>query len=128
MKYVSTAASIIALCAASALAAPPLALQPAPRTLDRFTLPGLTSGSKTTDRKVSGRLRAVERRLGPVAGSLVPADPPRSPDGMLRVYVDCSPLGADQMAALERAGAVIAGLELWIGSVRTRRGHGGRYG
>src|SRR5262245_46465714 len=100
MKYLSAAASIIALCAASALAGPPLALRPAPRTLDRFTLPGLTSGSKTIHRKVSGRLRAAERRLGPIAGALVPADPPRSPDGMLSVYVDCSSLGADQMAAL----------------------------
>src|SRR5262245_36866424 len=118
MKYVSTAvASIIALCAVSALAAPPLALRPAPRTLDRFTLPGLTSGSKPTDGKVSGRLRAAERRLGPVAGSLVPADPPRSPDGKLNVYVDCSPLGADQRAALERAGAIIDGSEPGHGGV-----------
>src|SRR5262245_66025886 len=121
MKYVSTAvASIIALCAVSALAAPPLALRPAPRTLDRFTLPGLTSGSKPTDGKVSGRLRAAERRLGPVAGSLVPADPPRSPDGKLNVYVDCSPLGAAQMEALEGAGAAIDGVEPGHGRVRAR--------
>src|SRR4029450_8048895 len=79
MKYVSTAATIIALCAGRALPAPPLALRPAPRTLDRFTLPSLTTGSKTIERKVSGRLRAAGGRPRPGARPCRPAPrPPRA--------------------------------------------------
>ena len=56
--------------------------------------------------------------MGPLAGALVPADPPRSPEGKLQVYVDCSPLGAEQLAALEQAGVTIDGVEPARGRVR----------
>ena len=75
-------------------------------------------GSNKVDRKVSSRLRAAEGRVGPLAGALVPADPPRSPDGKLQVYVDCSPLGAEQLAALEQAGVTVDGVEPARGRVR----------
>ena len=67
---------------------------------------------------MSSRLRAAERWVGPLAGALVPADPPRSPEGKLQVYVDCSPLGAEQLAALEQAGVTIDGVDTDRGRVR----------
>ena len=90
MNSLSSVASILAaFFAISASAAP----QSAPHTLDRLTRPHLARGSKTADNKVSSWLRAAQRRLGPSAGPLVLADPPRSPEGQLLVYVDCNPLG-----------------------------------
>ena len=53
MIRLSTVASLIALRAVSASAAPPLVPRPAPRTLDRLTRPDLADGSKQNDRKVS---------------------------------------------------------------------------
>ena len=52
MIRLSTVASLIALRAVSASAAPPLVPRPAPRTLDRLTRPDLADGSKQNDRKV----------------------------------------------------------------------------
>src|SRR5262249_56037432 len=72
------------------------------------------------DTKVSTRRRAAGRRLGPLAGPLVPAAPPRSPEGELQVYVDCAPLGAEQLAALRRAGVTVDGVEPDRGRVRGR--------
>jgi hypothetical protein len=118
MKRLSTVASIIALCATAAAASPSLAPRPAPRTLDRLTHADLPDGTKGTDRKVSSRLRAAEGWAGPLAGGLVPAGPPRSPDGKLQVYVDCSPLGAEQLAALEQGGVTVDGVEPDRGRVR----------
>ncbi len=118
MKGLSTVAAIITLCAVSAAAASPLAPRPAPRTLDRLTRAGLPDASKNTDRKVSSRLRAAEGWAGPLAAGLVPADPPRSPDGRLQVYLDCSPLGAAQLAALAQAGVTVDGVEPGRGRVR----------
>jgi subtilisin family serine protease len=120
MQRLSTVASLIALCAVSASAALPLVPRPAPRTLDRLTRPDFAVGSTKADRKVSSRLRAAEGWMGPLAGPLVPADPPRSPDGKLQVYVDCSPLGAEQLAALEQAGVTVDGVEPARGRVRGR--------
>jgi hypothetical protein len=74
MKGLSTVASIITFCAATASAAPPLAPQRAPRTLDRLTRADLPDGRKNADRKVSSRLRAAEGWAGPLAAGLVPAD------------------------------------------------------
>src|SRR5262249_56912025 len=79
MSRLSIAASIIALCAASASAAPGQVPRPAPRTLDRLSRLAVADGHEKADRKVSSRLRAAESQLGPLAGPLVPADPPRSP-------------------------------------------------
>jgi subtilisin family serine protease len=118
MKRLSTVVSIIALCAVSASAAPPLVPRPAPRTLDRLTRPDLGVESHKGDRKVSSRLRAAAGWVGPLAGPLVPADLPRSPEGKLQVYVDCSPLGAEQLAALEEAGVTVDGVEPARGRVR----------
>ena len=67
---------------------------------------------------MSSRLRAAEGWAGPLAGALVPADPPRSPEGELQVYVDCAPLGAEQLAALERAGMTVDGVDFGRGRVR----------
>src|SRR5262249_26350220 len=122
MPRLSIAASIIALCAASASAVPGLVPRPAPRTVDRLPRLAVADGSKKTDLKVSSRLRAAERRLrpGPLGGPLVPADPPRSPEGELQVYVDCAPLGAEQLAALRRAGVTVDGVEPDRGRVRGR--------
>lgn len=112
MKPLSIVASIIALFAVSASAAP----RPVPHTLDRLTRPDLADGSQKTS-KVSSRLRA-EGRVGPTTGPLVPAKLPRSPDGKLQVYVDCSPLGVEQLEALERAGLTVDGVEPTRGRVR----------
>jgi subtilisin family serine protease len=120
MKRLSTVASIVALCAVGASAAPTLVPRPAPRTLDRLTRADLADGSKKADGKVKSRLRAAEGWMGPVAGPFVPADPPRSPDGKLEVYMDCSPLGAAQLAALEQAGVTVDGVEPERGRVRGR--------
>src|SRR5262249_52753088 len=49
---------------------------------------------------------------------LVPADPPRSPEGELLVYVDCDPLGAEQIEALKRAGLTVDGVDFGHGRVR----------
>jgi len=119
MKRLSIAASLIALCAVNASATPSPALGPAPHTLDRLTRPALPNGSTKANSKVSSRLRAAEEgRVGPLTSALVPADPPRSPEGELQVYVDCSPLGAEQLAALEQAGVTVDGVELGRGRVR----------
>jgi subtilisin family serine protease len=118
MKRLSTVASLVALFAVTASAAPPQVPRPAPHTLDRLTRPALADGSKKPDRKVSSRLRAAEGWLGPLAGPLVPAAPPRSPEGKLEVYVDCSPLGAEQLAALGQAGMTVDRVEPGRGRVR----------
>jgi len=114
MKALSTLASIIALLAVSASAAP----QSAPQTIDRLTRPRLEHGSEKAHGKVSRRLRGAEGRGGPLAGPLVPADPPLSPDGKLLVYVDCSPLGPEQVDALQRVGLTVDGVDFDSGRVR----------
>ncbi len=114
MRPFLTMTTIVALLAASASAAP----QHAPHTHDRLTRQDLATASQKVDSKVSSRLRATEGSVG--TGPLVPADPPRSPDGQLQVYVDCSPLGAEQLDALERAGLTVDGVEPIRGRVRGR--------
>src|SRR5262245_29596701 len=118
MKSLSRVASIlVALFAISASAAPP---QSAPHTRDRLGRPHLAPGSEKSHSKVSSWLRAAQRRLGPSAGPLVPADPPRSPEGKLLVYVDCAPLGVEQLEALDRAGLTVDGVDFAHGRVRGR--------
>src|SRR5262245_48510756 len=111
MRRPSTAAAIIVFTAASTLAAPSPSLRPAPHTLARFALAASANGGDKADGKVSSRLRAADAWFGPRVGALVPANPPRSPDGKLQVYVDCSPLGAEQMQTLEQTGVTIEGVE-----------------
>ena len=112
MRPLSTVASIIALVAASASAGV------VPHTHDRLTRPDAGAVSQKADRKVSSWLRAAKGGRRPLAGPLVPADPPRSPDGKLQVYVDCSPLGAEQVDALERTGLAVDGVDSDRGRVR----------
>jgi subtilisin family serine protease len=118
MKGVWTVVSIVTFWAATASVVPAVALRPAPRTLDRLTRAQLPAGSKDANRKVASRLHAAQRWAGPLAGGLVPADPPRSSDGKLQVYLDCSTLGAAQLAALEQAGVTVDGVEPGRGRVR----------
>ena len=116
MKSLSPVASIlVTLFATSVSAAPPVA----PHTLDRLSRPPFARGNKSHS-KVSSWLRAAQRRLGPSAGPLVPADPPRSPEGKLMVYVDCAPLGSEQLDALDRAGLTVDGVDFVHGRVRGR--------
>jgi hypothetical protein len=105
---------LVTLLAIRASAAPPIA----PHTLDRLSPPHFGRGSKKAHSKVSSWLRAAQRRLGPSAGPLVPADPPRSPEGKLLVYVDCAPLGVEQLDALDRAGLTVDGVDFVHGRVR----------
>lgn len=112
MNALSTVASIIALVAASASAGP------VPHTHDRLTRPNAGAVIQKADRKVSSWLRAAEGAGRPLAGPLVPAGPPRSPDGKLQVYVDCAPLGAEQVDALERTGLAVDGVDFDRGRVR----------
>jgi subtilisin family serine protease len=114
MKTHWTTASLIALFAANASAAPP------PRTLDHLTRAHLAQASKKADSKVSRWLRAARGGMPPSAGPLVPVHPPRSTEGKLLVYVDCAPLGAEQVDALERAGLTVDGVDLARGRVRGR--------
>jgi subtilisin family serine protease len=115
MRSLSSVALIVAaLFAISASAAP----QSAPHSLDRITRPDLARGSTAVHRKVSSWLRSSRRRLGPFAGPLVPADPPRSRNGKLLVYVDCDLLGAEQIEALEQAGLTVDGVDLGHGRIR----------
>lgn len=117
MKHPSAIVSLIALCALSAAAAPPVVVERAPHTPDRLSRPALPDGAAKHD-KVSSRLRPARERVGRPAGPLVPADPPRSPEGGLRVYVDCSPLGPEQLAALEQSGVAVDGVDPGRGRVR----------
>src|SRR5262245_30229325 len=111
MKGSWTAVSLVTLCAATASVAAPLPPRPAPRTLDHLRGAGIAAVGKDADRKVSTRLRAAERWGGPRAAGLVAADPPRSPDGKLEVYLDCATLGAEQLAALANAGVTVEAVE-----------------
>src|SRR5262245_21815315 len=117
MKSLSPVTSIlVTLFAISASAAP----QAAPHTLDRLGRPHLAQGNGKSHWKVSSWLRAAQRKFGPSAGPLVPADPPRSPEGKLLVYVDCDPLGVEQLDALDRAGLTVDGVDFVHGRVRGR--------
>src|SRR5262245_62531206 len=115
MKSLSPVTSIlVTLFAIGASAAP----QSAPHRLDRLSGPPLARGSGKSRSKLSSWLRTPQRQLGPSSGPLVPADPPRSPEGKLLVYVDCDPLGAEQIAALEKAGLSVDGIDFGLGRVR----------
>jgi hypothetical protein len=119
MNRFSTVVSIVALTAVSASATTPAAGQLAPHTLHRLTLPAAATAGKMLDPKVSSWLRAATRRFGAApAGALVPAEPPRSADGKLEVYIDCSTLGPEQLAKLHDVGVSVDGIELKRARVR----------
>lgn len=115
MNSLSFVASILAVLIATGASAAP---QPAPHTRERLAPARLARESKTDDSTVSSWLRTPLRRSEAFAGPLVPADPPRSPEGELLVYVDCDPLGAEQVEALERAGLTVDGIDFGLGRVR----------
>ena len=112
MKPLSTVASIIALVAASASAAP------VPHTHDRLTRPDAGAGSQKADRKVSSWLRAAKG-----GGDRSPARSSR-PTRRARPTASCRctwiarPSGAEQVAALERAGLTVDGVDSGRGRVR----------
>jgi subtilisin family serine protease len=112
MPRPALAVSILVLCAAAASAAD------VPRSNDRLTAADLPVRSAKDDAKVSGQLRASEGWAGPLAAGPVPVGPPRTPDGRLRVTIDCAPLGDEQLAALERAGVTVDGVDRERGRVR----------
>jgi subtilisin family serine protease len=110
----SLASILAALFAIGASAAP----QSTKQTLDHLTAPHLARGSKAAHNKVSSWLRTAQRRSGPSTGPLVPTDPPRSPEGELLVYLDCDPLGVEQIEALKRVGFTVDGVDFGLGRVR----------
>jgi hypothetical protein len=57
---------------------------------------------------------------GPSASGLVAAPPPLEADGSLQVYLDCSPLGANELMMLQQAGARIERIHLARGLVQAR--------
>jgi subtilisin family serine protease len=67
--------------------------------------------------KIQSQLLAP-RTAAPSAGGLVAAPPPLAADGSLHVYLDCSPLGANELMKLEQAGARIEHIHLARGLVQ----------
>ena len=93
-----------------------------PQTLDPLANPlsGMRAGHApgSPEGKVSWGLRAAP--VGPLAGGLVPADAPRAADGRLHVYLDCSPLGSAELAALAAAGVSVERVKMDTGRVQAR--------
>jgi len=69
--------------------------------------------------KIESRL-LPPRAAAPSAGGLVAAPPPLAADGRLHVYLDCSPLGANELSKLRRAGARIERVHMARGLVQAR--------
>src|SRR5262249_20567563 len=69
--------------------------------------------------KIQSRL-LPPRSAGPSASGLVAAPPPLEADGSLHVYLDCAPLGANELMLLEQAGARIERIHLARGLVQAR--------
>ncbi len=114
MPRPSVVAPVLLLCAVTASAAG------VPRASDRLTAADLPARNAKGDAKVHAQLRAGDGWAGPLAAGPVPLGPPRTPDGRLRVYVDCVPLGDAQLAALQRAGVTVDGVDRERGRVRAR--------
>jgi hypothetical protein len=58
------------------------------------------------------------RTAGPLAGGLAAAPPPLAADGRLHVYLDCSPLGQNELMKLQQAGARIERIHMARGLVQ----------
>ncbi len=58
------------------------------------------------------------RTAAPSASGLVAAPPPLAADGSLHVYLDCSPLGANELSKLRQAGARIERIHMARGLVQ----------
>src|SRR5215470_13394610 len=75
--------------------------------------------ARGSNAKIQSRL-LPPRGAGPSASGLVAAPPPLEADGTLHVYLDCSPLGANELMMLEQAGARIERIHLAHGLVQAR--------
>src|SRR5262249_5185216 len=62
--------------------------------------------ARGSNAKIESRL-LPPRTAAPSAGGLVAAPPPLAADGSLHVYLDCWPLGANELSKLRQAGARI---------------------
>src|SRR5262249_60764866 len=59
--------------------------------------------ARGSNAKIESRL-LPPRTAAPSAGGLVAAPPPLAADGSLHGYLDCSPLGANELSKLHQAG------------------------
>jgi subtilisin family serine protease len=75
--------------------------------------------ARGSNAKIESRL-LPPRGAGPSASGLVAAPPPLEADGSLHVYLDCSPLGANELMMLQQAGARIERIHLARGLVQAR--------
>src|SRR5262249_36040253 len=73
--------------------------------------------ASTSNPKIQSQL-LPPRTAGPLAGGLVAAPPPLAADGSLHVYLDCSPLGQNELMKLEQAGARIERIHIARGLVQ----------
>src|SRR5262245_40706275 len=75
--------------------------------------------ARGSNAKIESRL-LPPRTAAPSAGGLVAASPPLAADGSLHVYLDCSPLGANELSKLHQAGARIERIHMARGLVQAR--------
>src|SRR5262250_1611699 len=75
--------------------------------------------ARGSNAKIESRL-LPPRGAGPSASGLVAAPPPLEADGTLHVYLDCSPLGANELTTLQQAGARIERIHWARGLVQAR--------
>src|SRR5262249_41437718 len=73
--------------------------------------------ARGSNAKIESRL-LPPRTAAPSAGGLVAAPPPLAADGSLHVYLDCSPLGANELSKLRQAGARIERIHMARGLVQ----------
>ena len=104
----------IALLYAAALATTSSAQSPLDHVLD--TLHNLRA-ARGSDAKIQSRL-LPPRTAAPSSGGLVATPPPLAADGSLHVYLDCSPLGANELSKLQQAGARIERVHMARGLVQ----------
>src|SRR5215471_15466395 len=73
--------------------------------------------ARGSNAKIEPRL-LQPRTAAPSAGGLVAAPPPLAADGSLHVYLDCSPLGANELSKLRQVGARIERIHMARGLVQ----------
>jgi hypothetical protein len=73
--------------------------------------------ARGSNAKIQSQLLPPRTRR-PSAGGLVAAPPPLAADGSLHVYRECSPLGANELSKLRRAGGRIERLDMARGLVQ----------
>src|SRR5262249_12483347 len=106
----------IALLCATVSATTSSAQSPLDHVLD--TLRDLRA-ARGSNAKIQSRL-LPPRTAAPSAGGLVAAPPPLAADGRLHVYLDCSPLGANELSKLRQAGVRIERIHMARGLVQAR--------